>query len=75
MKLDTKIPHVLNANVVVEGEAFNLQEVLVVETDLAVTSLDRDFNEEAFSALSTSLVELMKANPRIDRLRVERIHA
>ena len=75
MKIDMQFPHVRSAKIIVEGDANDLQEVLVVETDLAVTGLDPDFNEEAFSTLSTNLVEFMKANPRVDRVRVERTNA
>jgi hypothetical protein len=51
----------------------NVENVLVVETDLATSVTDPTFDEQKFGALADAIVDSMKANPSIDRAEISRI--
>ena len=51
----------------------NLEVVLVVETDLAVSELEDDYDAEKFLSLVDAVYEFMVKKPNINRADVSRI--
>lgn len=73
MNVILEIDEVKRSWIVLEGPAFDFEEVLYVETTLPITSLDPNYDDTAFSELTEKLVEFMKANPQVDRVHVEHV--
>ncbi|MER8544752.1 hypothetical protein NKH41_03315 [Mesorhizobium sp. M1169] len=51
----------------------NMENVLVVETDLATSAADPAFDENAFGALADAIVDTMRATLSIDRAEISQI--
>jgi hypothetical protein len=66
-------PHALACWPTVQLDRNRMETVYVIETDLAVTPDDSNYNEEAFSGFIEAVRAYLEANPHYDCARLEPI--